>query len=162
MVVLGIDPGSRVTGFGIVRLARGRLRLVTGGCVRTRPDASVDQRLLSIHDGLREVFGAHPEVTGVAIETVFHHRSAESALRLGQARGVALLTAAQAGHRPVDYNPRTVKRTIGAHGSADKAAIARVVQMLLGEPLPPGPADVADALAIAITHISHARNGAVA
>lgn len=156
-MVFGIDPGSRVTGFGVVRRHRGRLRFVDGGCIRTNPSHSMEQRLLAIHEGLVAALARHPSVDEVAIEAIFKHKSSESALRLGQARGVALLAAAQAGFTPVAYNPGTVKRTVGAHGNADKGAVARVVGMLLGE-VPDGPHDVADALAIAITHLSHVRN----
>lgn len=156
MMVFGIDPGSVVTGWGVVRSARGRLRFVDGGCIRTRSDEPMEQRLLRIHDGLVEALERHP-VEAVAIEAIFRHKSSESALRLGQARGVALLAAARCGHAPAEYNAMTVKRTVGAHGRADKNAVARVVKMLLGE-VPDGPADVTDALAIAITHCSHARN----
>ena len=120
----------------------------------------MEERLLAIHEGLLEALDRFPDIGEVAIESIFRHKSSESALRLGQARGVALLAAAQRGFSPVSYNPRTVKRTVGAHGAADKNAMQRVVQMLLGE-LPDGPPDVADALAIAITHLSHARSGSV-
>ncbi len=161
MVVLGIDPGSRVTGFGIVRTQRGRLHLIEGGCVRTSSSDPMGLRLKQIHEGLTDAFARHPEVEAVAIEAIFRHKSSESALRLGQARGVALLAAAQHGYEPVAYNPSTVKRTVGAHGKADKHAIVRIVTMLLGQ-APEGPHDVADALAIAITHVNHIRNGATA
>ncbi|MCB9673682.1 MAG: crossover junction endodeoxyribonuclease RuvC [Alphaproteobacteria bacterium] len=155
MVVFGIDPGSTVTGFGVVESRRGRLRHIASGCIRTAASEPMEQRLLKIHDGLVEALGRHT-VDAVAIEAIFHHKSAESALRLGQARGVALLAAARHGFSPVPYNAMTVKRSIGAHGKADKNGVARMVGMLLGE-VPEGPADVTDALAIAITHINHSR-----
>ncbi|MEN0060988.1 MAG: crossover junction endodeoxyribonuclease RuvC [Myxococcota bacterium] len=157
MKVFGIDPGSRVTGFGVVERRRGRLCFIDAGCVKTNASQPMEERLLAIYTGLVEALTRHSDVDSVAIEAIFKHKSAESAIRLGQARGVALLAAAQAGFNAVPYNPGTVKRTVGAHGAADKNAVARVVTMLLGE-LPPGPHDVADALAIAITHLSHARN----
>ncbi len=160
MVVFGIDPGSTVTGYGVVRSERGRMILVDGGCIRTTPAEPMEQRLLRIHQGLLEALDRHA-VDALAIEAIFKHKSSESALRLGQARGVALLAAAQRGFQPHEYNAMTVKRTVGAHGRADKTAVARVVRMLLGA-VPEGPADVADALAIAITHLSHARNRALA
>jgi crossover junction endodeoxyribonuclease RuvC len=119
----------------------------------------MELRLEKIHRGLTEVLAKHT-VDAVAIEAIFKHKSAESALRLGQARGVALLAIAQAGHEAHSYNPMTVKRTVGAHGRADKAAVAKMVAALLGE-VPDGPADVTDALAIAITHVSHARSRAL-
>jgi crossover junction endodeoxyribonuclease RuvC len=156
MTVFGIDPGSTVTGFGVVESRRGRLFLVHAGCIRTRSTEPMEDRLMRIHDGLLEALDRHP-VDAVAIEAIFAHKSAESALRLGQARGVALLAAARRGFSPVSYNAGTVKRTVGAYGRADKTAVAKVVRLLLGV-LPEGPGDVADALAIAITHCNHARN----
>lgn len=155
MVVFGIDPGSTVTGFGVVALQRGRLRMVDAGCIKTSPDQPMEQRLLAIHDGLLEALGRHT-IDAVAIEAIFRHKSSESALRLGQARGVALLAAARCGFSPHAYNPSTVKSAVGAHGNSDKGAVARMVGMLLGE-VPNGPADLTDALAIAITHCNHAR-----
>lgn len=158
MVVFGIDPGSTVTGYGVVATERGRLRLVAAGVIRTSSDEPMEQRLLRIHRGLLVAIDAQP-IDAVAIESIFRHKSSESALRLGQARGVALLAAAERGHAPFEYNTMTVKRTVGAHGGADKIALGRVVRMLLGaDVVPEGPADVTDALAIAITHCNHARN----
>jgi len=155
MVVLGIDPGSTVTGFGVVESRRGRLRHLASGCIKTKSSELMEDRLLRIHDGLLEAIGAQP-LDAVAIEAIFHHKSAESAIRLGQARGVALLAAARHGYSPYSYNAMTVKRSIGAHGRADKKGVARMVGMLLGS-VPEGPADITDALAIAITHINHSR-----
>lgn len=158
MIVFGIDPGSTVTGWGVVESRRGRLHLVGAGCIRTRSEEPMESRLLRIHDGLLDALDQHP-VDAVAIEAIFTHKSAESALRLGQARGVALLAAAQRGFSPVSYNTSTVKRSVGAHGRADKAAVAKIVRLLLGA-LPDGPEDLSDALAIAITHCNHARSRA--
>lgn len=155
MVVFGIDPGSTVTGFGVVERRRGRLFHVHSGCIKTSPREPVEERLRKIHAGLLEALD-RSAVDAVAIEAIFHHKSAESAIRLGQARGVALLAAAQRGHAPVPYNAMTVKRSIGAHGRADKQGVARMVGMLLGG-IPEGPADITDALAIAITHLNHSR-----
>lgn len=160
MLVFGIDPGSTVTGYGVVDKHRGRLMFVDGGYIRTKASQPMPERLALIFDGLVAAIGsAQPDA--VAIEAIFNHRSAQSALRLGHARGVALLAAGRCGYTPFEYNPMTVKRTVGAHGRADKKAVARMVQMLLGVEVP-GPADVSDALAIAITHCSHARSIEVA
>lgn len=159
MVVLGIDPGSTVTGLGVVRQHRGRVVYVASDTVRTSPDMPMAARLARIHAGVSEAITRHaPEA--VAIEAIFAHKSATSALVLGQARGVALLAAAQLGFEPFEYNNATVKRSVGAHGKADKAAIAKMVRMLLGVDVP-GPADATDALAIAITHCAHARSHAL-
>lgn len=156
MVVFGIDPGSTVTGWGVVSQERGRFRLLDCGCVKTSASTPIPERLVAIHGGLAVALAQHT-VDAVAIEAIFRHKSSESALRLGQARGVALLAAAQAGHVAHEYNAMTVKRSVGAHGRADKTAVARMVAALLGG-APPGPADISDAIAIAITHLAHARN----
>ncbi|MEZ4238559.1 MAG: crossover junction endodeoxyribonuclease RuvC [Myxococcota bacterium] len=161
MVVFGIDPGSTVTGFGVVRSDRGRMHLLDAGIIRTTVADGIPARLLQIHAGLADALARHP-VDAVSIESIFRHKSSESALRLGQARGVALLAAAQAGHTPHEYNNATVKQTVGAHGRADKDAVARMVRILLGPDVPDGPSDLTDALALAITHCSFARNRRIA
>lgn len=154
MVILGIDPGSTVTGFGAVRRERGRLVLVDCGAVRTKSSTPMPMRLAAIYDGLSSAI-ARIEPDAIAIESIFSHKSSISALKLGQARGVALLTIAQAGHEAHEYNPMTIKQSVGATGRADKAGVARMVKMLLGVDIP-GPSDISDALAIAITHHAHA------
>lgn len=160
MLVLGIDPGSRVTGYGLVHRQRGRYRLTTAGVVRTKTSEEVPQRLASIYAGLQEVILVHkPQV--MAIEAIFRHKSSESALKLGQARGVALLAAAQADLPVYEYNPMTVKKSVAGSGRADKNQLARVVEMLLGQTIDL-PHDATDAIAIAITHLAHApRHAAV-
>lgn len=156
MRVLGIDPGSIATGFGVVEKRRGRVHLIEAGAVRTQSSWEMGERLRVIHAGLAEVLARH-ELDSVAIEAVFKHKSSASALTLGQARGVAILAAAQAGFVAHPYNPMTVKRSIGAHGRADKKAVRRVLTMLLGQEIP-GPLDASDAVAIAVTHCAHARS----
>ena len=158
MRVFGIDPGSCVTGFGLVELRRGRLHLLDSGFIRTSSKEPMASRLCLIHKGLFDAIG-RAEPDAVAIEDIFRHKSSESALRLGQARGVALLAAGQHGFEPVGYNASTVKRTVGGHGKADKEAIAKIVRMLIGQTVE-GPADIYDAIAIAITHCNHSRAGA--
>jgi len=159
MLVLGIDPGTRVTAWGTVRRQRGRLIYVSSGCVKTDTRSPMAQRLHKIHEALKTAIEtAQPDA--VSVESIFRHRSSASALKLGQARGVALLAAASCGYEPVEYNPSTIKRTVGASGRADKAAIARMVTMLLGVQVK-GPQDITDALAIAITHCNHARTASL-
>ena len=159
MKVFGIDPGSVVTAYGVVTTHRGRIRYVDAGHIRTKSSQPMGERLLAIYSGLAEALEKH-EPDSVAIEAIFQHRSSESALRLGQARGVALLAAAKFGYEAAEYNPMTVKRSVGAHGRADKKAVANVVRMLLGVEIK-GPADLTDALAIAITHCAHAKSAAL-
>lgn len=159
MKVFGIDPGSVVTAYGVVTTHRGRIRYVDAGCIRTKSSQPMGERLHAIYQGLIAALETH-QPDAVAIEAIFKHKSSESALRLGQARGVALLAAASFGHEPAEYNPMTVKRSVGAHGRADKKALANVVRMLLGVDVK-GPADLTDALAIAITHCAHAKSSAL-
>ncbi len=159
MLVLGIDPGSNGTGYGLVQSSRGRLVHVGSGIIRTKASEPVALRLKTIYLGLIDVF-AEFKPEQVAIEAIFHHKSSESAIRLGQARGVALLAASQSGFEPFEYNPSTVKSSVGAHGRADKDAVARIVRLLLGIPLDV-PTDQTDALAIAITHCAFSRTASL-
>lgn len=155
MRILGIDPGSTVTGFGVIEKRRGRVHFVHAGCVKTKSTEPIGERLARIHEGLMDALQTHAP-DEVAIESIFRYKSSESALRLGQARGVALLAIAQSGYDIHEYNPMTIKRTVGAHGKADKKAVAKMVEMLLGTKIE-GPADMTDALAIAICHANHSK-----
>lgn len=148
-VVLGIDPGSRVTGYGVIRVAGNRQTLVDCGAIRCG-QGELAERLARIHLCLAEVIAAHAPCQA-AIEKVFVHRSAESAMRLGHARGVAMLALAQAGLQVAEYGAPTVKQAVTGTGRADKQQVQHMVQTLLGvrEPLQ---ADAADALAVAICH----------
>ena len=154
MRVFGIDPGSTATGFAVVDRSAGKFRLIDAGVIRTKSGTPVPVRLAAIHSGLVERLGEHP-VDCVAIEAIFRHRSSESALRLGQARGVALLAAAQAGHEVHEYNAMTVKKTVGGHGRAGKSDVARVVARLVGVQDLKLAEDASDAAAIPITHLMH-------
>jgi crossover junction endodeoxyribonuclease RuvC len=149
LLVFGIDPGSTATGFSVVYREANRFVLVDAGVIRTRVKDPIPTRLKVIHDGLTEALEKFkPEC--VAIESIFKHRSSESALRLGQARGVALLAAAQHDLEVTAYNPMTVKKSVGGSGRAGKPEMVRLVARLIGKQLP---SDAADATAIAITHI---------
>ncbi len=151
-LVLGIDPGSNATGYAAVSRDGSRYVLWEAGVIRTRSEDPIPERLLKIHDGLMVVLErVKPEQ--VAIEAIFKYRSNESALRLGQARGVALLAAARRGLGVAEYNPNTVKKTVGGSGRADKDQVARLVARLVGRD-DPLPSDASDAVAIAITHLA--------
>ena len=151
MVVLGIDPGSRVTGYSLVTKKSGRFHLLEAGVIKTNTKNSIPERLLEIHTGLVEIIEQYkPQTAG--IETVFYHHSSEAVVRLSQARGVALLALAQAGIEAKGYNPTTVKKSIGGHGKATKNEMVRLVSRLLGLSKDLS-SDAADATAIAITHL---------
>jgi crossover junction endodeoxyribonuclease RuvC len=159
MLVLGIDPGSVHTGYALVDRDRGRYLLRSAGAIHTNTKADIPSRLLTIFQGLQSLLTLHqPQV--VSIEAIFRHKSSESALRLGQARGVALLAAAQAGVPVFEYNNMTVKKSVTGSGSADKVQLARMVRLLVGadESLT---ADATDAIGIAITHLAHAKHHAI-
>ena len=155
MLVLGIDPGSNNTGWAVVSQTAGRYQLHDAGVLRTKSGQPLSDRLVRIHTGLLELIGRF-QPDEFAIEAIFKHRSAESALRLGHARGVALLAAASHDLPIGEYNPMTVKRTVGGHGRAGKAEIQRLVQRLVGSDIKLAQ-DAADATAIAITHLSQSR-----
>lgn len=150
--VLGIDPGSRTTGWAIIERSSGRYRALAAGAIRTDPDAPMGERLLTIFQGLSAQLIAWSP-TEAALEQIFSHRSATSALVLGQARGVALLSVAARGIPLYEYNASTIKKSVGGSGRAEKEQMTRMVAMLLGETL--SPHDAADAAAIAITHYAH-------
>jgi crossover junction endodeoxyribonuclease RuvC len=149
MRVLGIDPGSRYCGFGIVEDAGGtRVRHLAHGVLALGEERPIEERLRLLHSGLvRELSMHRPDV--VAIEDVFHAKNARSALVLGQARGVAILAAAQAGLAIRSFPPSTIKQAVTGSGRAEKEQVGRMVQTLLGITIE-GRADASDALAAAI------------
>ena len=152
MRVLGIDPGLRSLGWGIVEEDGRRLRHVANGQCRTE-GRNLGVRLLSLHSQLTEVLRQHrPDCA--AIEQTFVNRDGAGTLKLGQARGVALLVPAQAGLEVGEYAPNTVKKTVVGVGHADKVQIEHMVRMQLPGAVPVGP-DAADALAIALCHLFH-------
>jgi crossover junction endodeoxyribonuclease RuvC len=154
--VLGIDPGSRFLGYGMVEQRPGRLECVTCGVIRADPDAPLAERLHTIFDGLKGAIGLlRPDA--VAIEGVFTHKNARSALILGHARGVALLLAAQMRLPVFEYPPARVKRSVGAGGNDGKEAVARMVSLQLKLDVRPERSDAYDALAVALCHLHSLR-----
>jgi crossover junction endodeoxyribonuclease RuvC len=151
---LGIDPGTRRTGWGVVVADDGVIRHVDSGVIAPQPKAPLEERLVAIHRGLVEVIDRH-RPAAVAVEDIFFARHPQGALKLGHARGVALLAAAQAGVALYSYPPARIKRAVAGTGRAEKQQIVRLVTMLLR--LPSAPAeDQADALAIAVCHLAAA------
>jgi len=148
--ILGLDPGSRICGYGVIDERGGELVYVECGVLTAPEGRPMEQRLGEIARGLREVIGElAPEV--VAIEDVFSHQNVRSALALAQARGMALAVVGLAGLAVASYPPASVKKAVSGSGRADKDQIARMVQALIGLRSLPR-ADATDALAVAITH----------
>jgi len=152
MRILGVDPGSITTGFGVIDAERGRLVLVEQGSIRTPRGAELARRLGQIHDALRSVI-ARTSPAAVAVETPFAGQNMKSLIQLAHARGVVLLAAYTAGLPLFEYSPRSVKSSVVGYGGAEKTQVAKMVRILL-----PGcarivvSADASDALAVAICH----------
>src|SRR5580658_10338103 len=152
-LILGIDPGLRHTGWGIVAQEGNRLSFIAAGCINPDPELPMVLRLLQIADELTTIVGKHAP-TEAAIEETFINKNAASALKLGQARGAAMLALAQAGLAVTEYSANRIKQSLTGYGHADKTQIQAMIGMLL-----PGSgklaADAADALAVAVTHAHH-------
>jgi crossover junction endodeoxyribonuclease RuvC len=151
--IFGIDPGSERTGYGCVDSSAGRHRLVVCGSLAAPPHATFPDRLMVIHTGLKALLERHrPDC--VAIEDIFYARNVRSALKLGHARGVALLAASAAGLPVAEYSPAEVKRAVVGYGRAEKQQVQEMVRLLLGLDARPSPHDAADALAVALCHLN--------
>lgn len=155
--ILGVDPGSRVTGFGIIEHGADGSRAVAWGDIRTEGD-ELPARLRSLFEQLSEVVREHAP-DEVAVERVFVHRSVDSALKLGQARGAALCAVFSGGGTIHEYAPRQIKQAVVGTGAADKQQVAHMMKILLRLPEAPR-ADAADALAVALCH-AHMRSSPV-
>jgi crossover junction endodeoxyribonuclease RuvC len=148
--ILGLDPGSRVCGYGVVDVRAGELAYVECGVLTAPEDRTMEDRLGEIARGLREVIAElSPQI--VAVEDVFSHHNLRSALALAQARGMVLAVVGLCGLAVASYAPALVKKSVSGSGRADKSQIARMVQALIGLRSLPR-ADATDALAVAITH----------
>lgn len=162
MRILGIDPGSRLTGFGVVNiLSSGKVTYIASGCVRTQgAQASLAARLQVIYQGISEVIATYKPET-VAVEKVFMAKNADSALKLGQARAAAILAASNHGLDVAEYTALQIKRAVVGRGHAQKDQVKHMVKVLLqlsGTPQ----ADAADALACALCHAQRAHTGRAA
>ncbi len=158
MVILGVDPGTAITGFGIIKYLGQRFELVDYGCIRTASGQPLGERLLTIENRLSGLISAHnPQF--MAVEELFFNRNTSTALTVGHARGVILLTAARNGLPIFEYTPLQVKQAVVGYGRADKNQIQQMVKLILGMERLPSPDDAADALAIAICHAHSYRVG---
>jgi len=152
-IILGIDPGSRITGYGVIRTHAQGADYLASGCIRTG-SANLPERLASIFNGIGEIIGQYQPVT-LGIERVFMAHNADSALKLGQARGAAIVAAAQAGLEVAEYSATQIKQAVVGSGAASKQQVQIMLTHLLNLNACPQ-ADAADALAVALCH-AHCR-----
>ncbi len=153
MIILGIDPGSRITGYGVIEWNNHKARYIDSGCIRMDIQATTGNRLKTIFEGLDQLIGLY-KPDQLSIEQVFIHKNPQSALKLGQARGVVLCAAALAGLEIYEYSATKIKQSVVGNGHATKDQVQHMVEHLLklnGKPQ----ADAADALAAALTHGYH-------
>jgi len=150
--VFGIDPGSERTGYGCIETDGSRHRLVICGTIHAPASATFPERLLVIHSRLSTLL-AESRPDSVAIENLFHAVNVRSALKLGHARGVAMLAAVEAGVAVAEYTPAEIKRAVVGYGRAEKTQVQQMIKLLLGLDAVPSPHDTADALAVAICHV---------
>lgn len=155
MKVLGVDPGTSITGYGVIETGNGAGRfgrLVECGVIRFRRRSPLPTRLAELHASITELIDRH-RPTALALENAFYHKNVRTTLVLGHARGVVLLAAEQAGLDIAEYPPATVKKAVVGVGGAPKAQVAAMVVRLLRLRHAPKPADAADGVAVALTHI---------
>jgi crossover junction endodeoxyribonuclease RuvC len=156
MIVLGIDPGTAITGYGLVTERDSQAIAIASGAITTPADQSLPDRLLTIHRELGRLIDQY-KPDHAAVEQLFFNKNVRTALAVGHARGVILLTLAQANVPIFEYTPLEVKQAITGHGRADKRQIQQMITLLLNLDKTPRPDDVADALAIAVCHLHSAR-----
>jgi crossover junction endodeoxyribonuclease RuvC len=149
--ILGIDPGYAIVGWAIVDKIQSRIELSSCGAVTTEKTSSIEQRLLIIYNELKKLIAAYSP-TSMAIEQLFFASNAKTAIEVSEARGVIVLTAAQAGIPVISYSPLQVKRTLTGDGHADKKQVQFMLTKTLKIKKAPQPDDVADAVAVALTH----------
>jgi crossover junction endodeoxyribonuclease RuvC len=155
VIVLGIDPGTANTGYGVVTRRGGRMAALDGGVIETAAGLALETRLTTIFARACELMDEHAPAT-VALEDLYFGANASSALAVGQARGVVMLAAGQRGIPCAHYTPQQVKSAVCGSGRADKGQVIRMVQAVLSLAEPPGPDHAADALAVAICHANQA------
>ncbi len=151
--MLGVDPGTAVTGYGVVETTHDHVgRLVECGVIRTVPREPLAQRLVTLFDGITDLIARH-QPTAVALEGVFYAKNVRTTVTLGHARGVILLAAARAGVPVSEFTPATVKKSVVGTGGAAKGQVGFMVQKLLHLASPPAPDDAADGVALALTYL---------
>jgi crossover junction endodeoxyribonuclease RuvC len=153
-IILGIDPGTRITGYGVIETDLLSFTPLDFGCIRPSLKLSLHERYAIIHEGIEHILDSYP-IEAVSIETQFVGRNVQSALKLGMAKGVALLAATKRKIPIFEYAPKKAKLAVVGSGSASKEQVQKMMQTLLNLEELPTPEDAADALALAITHANH-------
>jgi len=151
LLIMGVDPGTAITGYGLVRFLGNRFELLACNCIRTTPEAPLASRLRVLYGELCRVIDVEKPAC-LAVEELFFNKNARTALAVGHARGVALLAGANAGLAVFEYTPLQVKQAVTGYGRADKKQVQFMVKTILSMATAPTPDDVADALAVAICH----------
>ncbi|MCE5316218.1 MAG: crossover junction endodeoxyribonuclease RuvC [Parachlamydia sp.] len=156
MIILGIDPGTQTTGYGIIRLNRGRSQAIDFGCIKSPSKLKITDRYLIIFEGVEELIARYePDV--LVVETQYVKVNVQSAIKLGMARGVCLIAAKRRGLKVFEYSPSRAKRAVVGNGRASKSQVQHMVQHLLELDALPEPEDASDALSLALCH-AHAHN----
>lgn len=151
MIILGIDPGTHVTGFGVIRHHRYKPQVIDYGCIRPPSKAPSSKKYLIIFEAIESLIATH-NPQALAVESQFMHKNAMSAMKLGMARAMAILAAERKGISIFEYAPKKAKKAITGHGSASKEQVQKMIQYLLSLSELPTPDDAADALALALCH----------
>jgi crossover junction endodeoxyribonuclease RuvC len=160
VIILGIDPGFAITGYGVVKYEGNKFSVLDYGAITTEASMKLSERLLVLYDGLEElILRFKPDA--ISIEELFFNKNIKTALTVGHGRGVAVLAAAKSGTDIFEYTPLQVKQSVVGYGRAEKAQIQQMVKAILNLPAIPKPDDVADALAVAICHGNSHRMGSI-
>lgn len=163
LIILGVDPGTCVTGYGIISYANHESQAIDYGCIRPPAKQPLSQKYLILFNSLSALITKY-KPDAVAVETQFVHKNPQGAIKLGMARGMALLAATQQNIPVYEYSPRKAKQAVVGTGAASKHQVQKMMQVLLRLPSPPEPEDAADALALALchghtTHLTHSLEG---
>lgn len=157
MIILGIDPGTIVTGYGIIRVENNSYRALDYGCIRPPSSMKLTDRYLIIYNGIAELLEKYPAEV-LVVEAQYVHKNVQSAIKLGMARGIAIIAAKKKGISVVEYYPSKAKLAVVGKGNASKQQVQGMVQRLLNLSAPPEPEDASDALALAICHAHSLKN----
>jgi crossover junction endodeoxyribonuclease RuvC len=150
-IILGVDPGTRITGYGIIKVCQSQIEPLDFGCIRPPVNEKMSARYLALFNALEKLLD-HYSPNAVAVETQFVYKNVQSAMKLGMARATVLLAAARRGIPIFEYAPKKAKLAVVGNGMASKEQVQRMIQILLKLPILPEPEDAADALALAVCH----------